>query len=294
MAWRRSGSGGPDGAPELIKLIRALPAPRPIPWKFVLLASYVGVNLVLIPTKIVLGPDVGVDWHQFSRLPQAIVEGTIYEIESPAVRFVWSPVAAWLMAGVALLGYWAWAALHLVAVFMLRRPLLIVLVLVSYAFWFDVAQGNIATFVLIAGALAMAGSRGASLAYLGLLVLVPRPLMAPIAVWLLWKDRSLWRPFAAIFVIHAALVLGSGDAWTWLASLREYELAPGITLGPTALLGRWWLLAGIPIGAWLAWRGHFGWASLAVSPYVTPQYLLFILWELVPQTHQGSSGPTVR
>lgn len=288
MTLLGSGYDGPDRAPDVIGLNRALPAPRPIPWKFVLLASYVGVNLVLIPTKIVLGPDVGEDWTLLSQLPNAIVDGTIYEIGRPAVWFVWSPVAAWLMAGVTLLGYWQWAALHVVSVLLLRRPLLIGLVLVSYAFWFDVAQGNTATFVFVAGVLAMAGSRGASLVYLGLLLLMPRPLMAPIAVWLLWNDRSLWRPFAAIFVTHAAMVLASGDLWPWMASLLEYDLSPGITTGPTALVGRWWLLAGVPLGAWLAWRGHFGWASLAVSPYVIPQYLLFILWELVPRNHQGA------
>ena len=288
---RRSGSGGPDDAPDVIALIRVLPAPRPIPWKFVLLASYVGVNLVLIPTKIVLGPDVGVDWLLFRQLPHAINDGTIYEIGRPAVWFVWSPVAAWVMAGVAVLGYWVWAGVHVACVLLLRKPLLIGLVLISYAFWFDVAQGNTATFVFIAGALAMAGSRGASLVYLGLLLLMPRPLMAPIAVWLLWKDRSLWRPFAAIFVIHAVLVLASGDLLPWMATLLEYQLSPGLTIGPTALVGRWWLLVGIPLGAWLAWRGHLGWASLAVSPYITPQYLLFILWELVPRNDQGSGGP---
>ena len=288
---RQSGPGGPECAPHVTELIRALPAPRPIPWKFVLLASYVGVNLVLIPTKIVLGPDVGADWLLFRQLPHAINDGTIYEIGRPTVWFVWSPVAAWLMAGVAVLGYWAWAALHVASVLLLRRPLLIGLVLISYAFWFDVAQGNTATFVFVAGALALAGSRGASLVYLGLFLLMPRPLMAPIAVWLLWKDRSLWRPFAAIFVIHAAMVLASGDAWPWISSLLVYDLAPGITIGPTAWIGRWWLLAGIPLAAWLTWRRHFGWASLAASPYITPQYLLFVLWEVAPRDQEVDYGP---
>ncbi len=246
-----------------------------------LLASYVGVNLALLPLKINLGPDVGEDWQMLRQLPTAVAAGTVYEIDHAGIGFVWSPVAAWIMAGAALLGYWAWAAIHVAAILLLRQPLLIGLALVSYAFWFDVAQGNTVTFVFVAGVLAIGGSRGASLAYFALLVLMPRPLMVPLAVWLLWKDHSLWRPFAAIFVVHAALVVASGDIVPWVASMLNHELAPGITVGPTAWVGRAWLLAGVPL-AWLAWRGHLGWASLAVSPYVTPQYLLFLLWELVP------------
>ena len=273
----------------MTELLRALPVPRPFPWKFVLIVSYVGVNLVLIPTKIVLGPDVPVDWDVFRRLPAAIASGTVYDLGTP-VPFTWSPVAAWIMAGVSLVGYWPWAVAHVAAALLLfRTPLLMGLVLVSYSFWFDVAQGNTVSLAFIAGTLALQGSRAASLAYLGMLLLMPRPLMAPLAIWLLWHDRSLWRAFATLFVVHAALVLGSGNAVQWLEVMLSYDLAPGITIGPTAWLGRWWLLAGIPLAAWLTWRGHIGWAGLAVSPYITPQYPLMVLWELAPRhRHVGA------
>ena len=289
--------------------IRLLPAPRlpwklvlpplrPIPWKFVLLASYVGVNLILVPMKIVLGPDKAVDWDIFRRLPDAIASGSVYDLGT-AVPFAWSPVAAWIMAGVALVGYWPWVVAHIAAALLLyRTPLLLALVLVSYSFWFDVAQGNTVSLAFIAGILALQGSRPAGLAYLGLLLLVPRPLMAPLAIWLLWHDRSLWRPFAMLFVLHAALVLVSGDALTWLGLMISYDLAPGITIGPSAWLGRLWLLVGIPIAAFAALRGNFGWAGLAMSPYITPQYPLMLLWELAPrhwstderQPHAGALG----
>lgn len=263
--------------------IRFLPPPRPIPWRFVLLASYVGVNLILLPAKIVLGPDKAVDWDIFRRLPDAIATGTVYDLGT-AVPFAWSPVAAWIMAGASLIGYWPWVMVHIGAALLLyRTPLLLALVLVSYSFWFDVAQGNTVSFALIAGILAMQGSRPAGLAYLGLLLLVPRPLMAPLAIWLLWHDRSLWRPFAVLFLMHAALVLISGDALPWLGVMVSYDLAPGITIGPSAWLGRMWLLVGVPIAAYAAMRGKLGWAGLAVSPYITPQYLLMVLWELVPR-----------
>ena len=255
-----------------------------------LLASYVGVNVVLIPTKIVLGPDVPVDWDLFRRLPAAIGSGTVYDLGT-AVPFTWSPVAAWIMAAVSLVGYWPWVVARVAAALLLfRTPLLMGLVLLSYSFWFDVAQGNTVSLVFVAGVLALQGSRPASLAYLGMLLLMPRPLMAPLAIWLLWHDRSLWRPFAALFILHAALVLSSGNAVPWLEVMLSHDLAPGITMGPTAWVGRWWLLAGIPIAAWLTWRGHIGWASLAVSPYITPQYPLVVLWELTPWHRPGDDG----
>jgi hypothetical protein len=46
-------------------------------------------------------------------------------------------------------------------------------------------------------------------------------------------------------------------------------------VGPSRWLGAWWLLAGIPLAAWLTWRGRVGLASLAVSPYLLPYYLMF-------------------
>src|SRR5687767_7092652 len=89
--------------PRQIPWRLALPPPRPLPCKFLLLASYVGVNLVRIRTKIVLGPEEAVDWDIFQRLPAAIGTGTVYDLGT-AVPFAWSPVAAWIMAGVSLVG----------------------------------------------------------------------------------------------------------------------------------------------------------------------------------------------
>jgi len=286
----RYGSGGSSHGSTVSELSRYLPARRPFPWKFVLLASYVGVNLALIPTKIVLGPDVAIDWEIFRRLPAAIANGTVYDLDM-RVPFTWSPVAAWIMAGVSYVGYWPWAVAHVAAALLLvRTPLLLGLVLVSYSFWFDVAQGSTVTLAVIAGILALQGSRSASLVFLGMLLLMPRPIMAPLAIWLLWHDRSLWRPFAALFVLHATLVIVSGSALPWLETLVSYDLAPGVTIGPTAWIGRWWLLAGIPLAVWLTLRGHVGWAGLAASPYITPQYPLVVLFELAPHHRRPDGG----
>lgn len=274
-------------------------SPGRVPWRFVLITSYVIVNLILIPQKIILGPDLPTDWQWIRAMPDGIQNGTIYSHiavyeNGVPVPFVWSPVAALIMAGAATIGYWPWAALHVAAVFLLRDWRLIALVFVSYAFWWDVAQGNTVSLIFIPGVLALRGNRWAALAYLTALILVPRPLFAPLAVWLLWQDRSLWKPFVVIFVAHAAIVLASGYAAEWMSVLRTVDLAPGLTIGPTAQFGRWWLLVGVPLGAWLTWRGHVGWAGLAVSPYVTSQYLIWPLLDVVSkrQPTNNSQRPT--
>jgi hypothetical protein len=249
-------------------------------WRLVLLAAYVGVNLVLISDRIALDPSVPVDWQMWSALPAAIDSGTVYDVRVDSIPFVWSPVAAWLMAGVVAIGYWPWVALHVAAVIVLRDWRMIVLVLGSVAFWFDTAQGNTLTFAIVAGMLALRGSRVASLIYLGILLLMPRPLMAPLAVWLLWQDRSLWKPAAMMFTVHAALVVASGYAMEWIPALVAADVPPGLTLGPTAWFGKWWLLVGIPTGIWLTATGRLGWAGLAISPFVVPQYLMWPLLEV--------------
>lgn len=260
-----------------------------VPWRVVLLASYVGVNLVFIPTKVRLDPAIPVDWQTFSALPAAIADGTIYDLEG-AAPFTWSPVAAWIMAGVTMVGYWPWVVAHVAMVLLLRDVRMIGLVLVSYGFWWDTAQGNTLTFALVAGMLALTGSRAAALGYFAVFVLIPRPLMAPLALWLLWRDRSLLRPLAAMAVLHATIVVISGYGLIWPAAVLRYELPTGITIGPTALVGHWWLLIGIPLGLWLAWRGTVGWAGLAVSPWVAPQYVLWPLLDLVPKAGNAALG----
>jgi hypothetical protein len=253
-----------------------------IPWRLVILGAYVGINAALIPMKIRLGPAVASDWQTFEALPAAIADGRIYDADG-ALPFIWSPVAAWIMAGVtAVVGYWPWLVLHVVAVMLLRSPLLIGLMIASYGFWFDAAQGNTLTFCLVAAILALRGNRWAIVVFFILLVLMPRPLLAPVAAVLLLRHRSTWIPVAVVVLGHALLVLASGYALTWIGALLTYNLSPGITIGPTAIVGGWWLLVGIPVALWLTWRGLPGLAGLAASPYIAPQYLMWPLCDVSP------------
>lgn len=240
----------------------------PLSWRHVALAVYVAINLVVIWNTIALGPEAGADW----RLWEAVAASENPYRTGAGVPFIWSPVMVPVMSAVVAIGYWPWLALHVASVFLIRSPLLIGLVLVSWAFWFDTAQGNTVTFSLVAGMLALRGSRWGAVAYLALFLLMPRPLMAPLAVWLLWRDRSLWLPFGALLGAHAVAVLASGLASEWIGAMLAYR-GPAEGIGVPLLLG-------LPLAAWLTWRGRVGWAGLAISPYLLPQYLV---WPLLDQ-----------
>jgi hypothetical protein len=156
----------------------------------------------------------------------------------------------------------------------------VALTLSSWGFWSDVGTGNAFAFSFVAGVFALRGSRVGGLAYLALLMLVPRPVLLPLAVWLLWQNPSLRWPAAGIFVIHAVAVLATGYADDWMSAASSYAGAPEYDIGPTAWFGQWWLLIGIPLGVILTLRGFVGWAGLAVTPYLLPQFLLTPLWDL--------------
>jgi hypothetical protein len=101
-------------------------------------------------------------------------------------------------------------------------------------------------------------------------------LVLPIVAWLLWKQPGLRWPFVFMFAAHAGLVLvsGWGDEWIGRLLTSTDEIGSAFNVGPTALIGPWWFLIGIPLGAWLFWQGWVGLAGLAVTPYVLPYYLM--------------------
>ena len=151
-----------------------------------------------------------------------------------------------------------------------------VLVLLSWPFWFDVEAGNIMIFVLLLAVWSLAGRSWAIGGFLGLLLLAPRPLMLPVAVWLLWKHPR-WRvPFAVMFIVQAAIVLLSGWAAPWIGALigSSTEIGSALNFGPSRLIGLAWVPIGLVIAAYCTWRGRLGIASLAASPYWLPYYFL--------------------
>jgi hypothetical protein len=219
------------------------------------------------------------DWILWRALPEAIAQGRIYDTATEA-PFVWSPVAAWLMA-IAAQFYWPWAIAHVAAVFLIRDWRLIVLVFLSWGFWTSTASGAPFIFVFVAGVLGLQGRFGGAIAYLALTLLMPRPVQIPLALGLLWRMPSTRWPFVALFILHGVIVLWSGYMGDWIRAMFGHALPAG-NWGPTSVIGLWWLALGVPLGIWLTLRGNFGLAGLAISPYWLPEYLMMGLLDLVP------------
>jgi hypothetical protein len=251
-------------------------------WPWVAAALYIGLNLAVLPFTVAFRPDMP-DWDLFTQLPQRLADGTVYSVDR---QFVWSPVMAWIMAAVSYVGYWPWVALHVATLMLLRSPLLILLAACSWAFWIDAASAHTTTFVFVAGALALSGSRPGAIAYLALCLLMPRPVQLPLAVWLLWRDRSLIRPGLVLGVLYTVVVLASGYAVEWVTTALAFSADQNGTLGPVRYFGMAWLLVGVPLGVLFLLKGRVAWAGLVITPYVLAHYLLFLLWEIV-----GRGGP---
>jgi hypothetical protein len=106
--------------------------------------------------------------------------------------------------------------------------------------------------------------------------------MLPVAAWLLWRQPGLRWPFVAMAAGVGALTLATGLTDEWLRELLTHGARMNewlFNVGPSRFVGTWWLLAGIPLAAWLTWKGRIGLASLAMSPYLLPYYLMFGLLE---------------
>jgi hypothetical protein len=226
----------------------------------------------------------GADWTIFGEAGRRAVEGgALYAVEDN-YAFRYSPLLAYLFWAIAPVGALAWRVMHVGAVGVLAihdRRLALVTSL-SWPFWFDVEAGNLMTIVLVLAALALAGRRWAIGAYLVAAIVVPRPLMLPIAIWLLWQHRE-WRwPFVTLFVLHAAIVVVTGWAPAWIGSLAgsSAEIGSLLNFGPSRVIGWWWIPIGLTAAIIFTWRGRLGWASLAVSPYWLPYYFLMPLLEL--------------
>lgn len=218
-----------------------------------------------------------VDFHH---LASAAAASNPYAVET----YRWSPVAIWALVLITPLGITAWRAAQLVTVFTLRDWRAIALVLVSAPFWMDVTSGQAMTFVAVAAWHAVRGSRVGTWIFLTFCVLMPRPLMLPVLVWLLWKRPNLRLGFAVLVVVHGVAVLATGLGPDWVARLvaSSSELRHVNNLAPSRFIGAAWIPVGFAIAGWLTWRGRLGLASLAASPYVFPYYLLMLILELIP------------
>lgn len=288
-------------------MIRSLSTSVPrVSLRLVLILGVVAV--LAVPNAILLGEafsfmatrDYVFDWWLFGEASSRIGTGTMYDWGLPGqfgdvYDYRYSPLFAYLVTPFTWWGIWLWRGLHLAALLLLPRRLAL-LVLLAWPFWLDVANANVMTFAVVLGFLALRGNRVAMLAYVALALLVPRPLYVPLLAWLAWR-RPDWRlPMIAVVVAYGFLTLLTGEALPFLASLTRGTELIGLDYnwGPSALIGPAWLLLGVPLAAWLTWRGRVGWAGLAISPHVLPYYLLVLLWELRGLVDQGPVGGSSR
>lgn len=266
-----------------MKRERALPLlRRALIYAAIILA--VAGNLIGLAT-IVIDHERAFDWDIYVEAARRFPLGTLYDWHQPYF-YRYAPQLAPVLGLLTGVGLVAWRVAHFAALAVLPSRRLALLLLVSYPFWFDVNTGNLMVFVLLAAAWAYRGSNLATGVYLVLCVLVPRPIMVPLLAWILWQ-RPAWRlPFVGIAAAGLLTALPTGYLPEWLGSLFRSgadEIGNDFNLSPSQFIGAWWLVIGVPLAAWLTYRGRIGWASMAISPYLLPYYIQMLGLELVPR-----------
>lgn len=248
-----------------------------------LLIALAIVNAILVVQTVAGETPRATDWRIMERA--AVLAGTaaLYE-PAGASTFVWSPVAAYPLQLIEPLGVWGWRAALVLGALAMPTWRLRLLVLVSWPFWTDWSNGNMLTLIFLTAVYAWRGSKVGTVVFFALALLIPRPLLVPMALWIFWKCPEWRLPAVGMFVAHALLVLWTGLGEEWVATVLHVgpELIDSTyNRSPTRELGYWfWLLVGLPVGGWLFLKGRVGWAGLAVSPYVWAYYLFWLLPEV--------------
>ena len=241
-----------------------------------------GINAVLLAVVFAafFAAPVAFDWDLFVEAGRRYFDGGLYDWAGIA-SYRYSPLFALLFAVITPIGFLGWSLLHVASLTILPWKLAAIAA-VSAPFWYDVQNGNTMTFVVVAAYHALRGNRWGIGAFFVLTLLIPRPLMLPIAAWLLWRHRWIL-PFVAIVVLHGALVWLTGWGPEWIDNLLSRgtdDLGNRGDFGPSQLLGIWWWPIGLVLAAWLTYRGRLGLASLLASPYWLLHYFQLLLLEL--------------
>jgi hypothetical protein len=227
---------------------------------------------------------VAFDWRIFVEAGQRIWDGSpdLYEVNE-LYSFRHSPVFALVMPAVAWIGTFGVRLVTLAAALAMPTWPTRVLAIASWPFAMDAQHGALIMPMVLAGAWALRGSRIGGLAFVVFTLLSPRPLMVPVAAYLVWRQPWLRLPAAALLVVNAAIVLASGYADDWISMLLTVGtdgIGTPLNLSPSRFIGRLWIPIGVLVAAWLTLRGRVGLAALAISPYLLPHYLLFALLDL--------------
>lgn len=267
-------------------MLATMAQPDSVPHRRLLVACWIALSVAMlampVTTALLTMPH---DWMIWEQIPERVAHGRLYGSDYPRYYFLFAPLAGWIMALLVPLGYSLWWALHLAVVPLLRDWRLIALTVLSVPFWIDTMIGSTVVWLFVPGVLALRGSRWGAIVYLALFLLMPRPVHLPLAAWLLWQREDLRLPFAASVAVVGVTTLASGYTAGWLNNLfivGSFHYTDPHNFSPTRLIGSVWLIVGIPLAAWLTWKGRIGLAGLALTPYLLPPYFLNLLWELRP------------
>ena len=281
-----------DFSPSIVRdRLPTLAARLPPWWPYALFVAATS-PLTLYWWNLILAGSVAFDWRIFVEAGERIWEGSadLYEVND-LYSFRHSPAFALLMPGIAWIGIVGVRLVTLAAALAMPTWPMRVLAVASWPFAMDFQHGALIMPMVLAAAWALRGSRVGGLAFILFTLLSPRPLMLPVAAYLLWRQPSLRLPATALLVANGAVVLLSGyaDEWvTMLLTVGTDGIGTPLNLSPSRFIGRAWIPIGVVLATWLAIRGRVGLAALAISPYLLPHYLLFALLDL-PRT--GTSRP---
>jgi hypothetical protein len=266
----------------------ALPTQRPVDWRRLAWRTAFGLLFLAqlgfaarLAYLTFESPRPGIDFTVLTTAGARIAAGLDPYANVHGALFRWHPLAAWFFYLIGFVGPWAWRAAQLASLALLRDWRLVVLALLSWPLWDAMFAANATLLVVMVGFAALSGSRREAITYLAMCALIPRPWMVPAALWLIWKRPELRWPAVVIAALSlgSALAMGWADEWLGVLLTTGTELANPNNLSPTRIFGPAWLLVGLPLGAWLTWRGRVGLAGLAIAPYAFAHYYLALLWE---------------
>lgn len=247
------------------------------------LALAFAVNLVWVAV-IAASFGVAADWDLVAEAGVRILRGDDpYLAGDVEGAYRYSPLYALIGGITEPLGPWPWRIMSMASLLLLPRRLALIAA-VSFPFWFDLRAGNITTVMAVLAVLSVQGRGWAQVGYFAITVLIPRPLMVPVALWIVWQRRRWWPWLLAAFAMYAAATWATGWLEEWLVVLGRVSagLEGKTFLGWQRWLGAWWWAAAVPLAVMLMWRGRLGLASIAISPHIVPYYGLFLLLEATP------------
>lgn len=260
----------------------------------VALGAALAVNLVWVAVIVGHLGDPAADWNLIAEAGLRLLRGeNPYLAGDVQGAFRYSPLFA-LVAGITQpLGPWPWRLLSAASLLLLPRRLALVAA-ISFPFWYDLQVGNITTVMAALAVLSVQGRGWAQAGYLAFAALIPRPLMLPVALWIVWQRRSWWPWLIVAGILYVAVTWGTGWLEEWIGVLGSVSVGlEGKTfLGWQRWIGPWWWAVAVPLAAVLMWRGRLGLASIAISPHIVPYYWLFLLLEArpAPRTRTGADA----